>query len=237
MTHFALIRRDVQFRRAVTRRRRREFPCVTAALVLLCSGLFLLALARGLATHAFHSVFDIIGFGSAWYGIDGQLGALTPTLFVQGQEVRLVTYMFLHLGVLHFALNMTALLGAARIERTFGHLRFLGIYLICGITGGVGGWVLVAHLNLPITAGASAALYGVFVAYEMLELLHFRAWHASLRRQLFIFAACWLLPTVIGNVTGHLVGAGTGAVLAVCLAPQVRRELARERRKESETGR
>lgn len=229
MTDISLIRRDVAFRRGMSRVRQREFPYVTAVLLLLCSGMFLMAFVRGLASHAFHSVMDVIGFGSCWYGIDRQLGSLTPTLFAQGQDERLITYMFLHLGVLHFALNMAALLGAVKIERAFGHLRFLLLYLTCGITGGAGAWVLVVLLNFPIAAGASAALYGVFVAYETLELLHFRAWHTSLRRQLLTFVVCWLLPTVIGNVTGHLTGALTGALLALWLAPHLRKELAHKK--------
>lgn len=131
MTDISLIRRDVAFRRGMSRVRQREFPYVTAVLLLLCSGMFLMAFVRGLASHAFHSVMDVIGFGSCWYGIDRQLGSLTPTLFAQGQDERLITYMFLHLGVLHFALNMAALLGAVKIERAFGHLRFLLLYLTC----------------------------------------------------------------------------------------------------------
>jgi membrane associated rhomboid family serine protease len=77
------------------------------------------------------------------------------------------TYMFVHTGFWHLALNMYALwLLGPRIEAMWGSREFVRYYLFCGL----GGWF--AHLAFvpgdAVLLGASAAVFGVMLAYVAL---------------------------------------------------------------------
>ncbi len=88
------------------------------------------------------------------------LGALVPALVAQGEAWRLVTSAFLHSGFIHLALNMLSLyfLGSFA-EVTFGRSRFLALYLISGIAGGLA-YLYFGSFNAP-AVGASGAIFGL----------------------------------------------------------------------------
>lgn len=77
----------------------------------------------------------------------------------------IVTYMFVHAGLLHISFNMLTLwMFGPRIEEVWGAKQFVYFYLWCGIGGGI------AHLLLEGSAGlvgASAAIMGVLLAYAL----------------------------------------------------------------------
>jgi membrane associated rhomboid family serine protease len=77
----------------------------------------------------------------------------------------IATYMFVHGGWLHLGLNMyTLYLFGPRIERAWSAGEFARYYILCGL----GGWF--AHLLFARNAilfGASAAVFGVMLAYAM----------------------------------------------------------------------
>jgi len=74
----------------------------------------------------------------------------------------IVTYMFLHAGFSHIFFNMLVLwfLGP-RVEARMGGRRFITLYLIAGITGGL------LSFTSPLTGviGASGAVYGVMFGF------------------------------------------------------------------------
>ena len=78
----------------------------------------------------------------------------------------IVTYMFVHAGFLHLAFNMWTLwLFGPRLEQAWGQRSFSFYYLLCGL----GGWLadlLIVHNGTPLL-GASAAIFGVMLAYAM----------------------------------------------------------------------
>ncbi len=88
------------------------------------------------------------------------LGALVPALVAQGEAWRLVTSAFLHSGFVHLALNMLSLyfLGSFA-EVTFGRSRFLALYLISGIAGGLA-YLYFGSFSAP-AVGASGAIFGL----------------------------------------------------------------------------
>ena len=74
-----------------------------------------------------------------------------------------VTYMFLHAGVMHLAFNMLALFFfGPRVEERLGSRSFLYLYLISGISG-----ALLSLIMGPSAAvlGASGAVFGVMLAF------------------------------------------------------------------------
>jgi len=88
-------------------------------------------------------------------------GANRGTLVVFEQQWwRAFTSMFIHIGVLHLAVNMYALwkIGGF-VERMLGGPMFLLVYVLAGL-GGSFGSVLWNPLN--VSAGASGAIVGIF---------------------------------------------------------------------------
>jgi rhomboid protease GluP len=92
-------------------------------------------------------------------------GAKTNDLLQRGQWFRLVTPIFIHIGLLHIASNSYALwIIGPQVERLYGSARFLLIYLLTGMAGIAGSYVgsmLRQRPNIP-SAGASGALFGLF---------------------------------------------------------------------------
>src|SRR5262249_42970112 len=95
------------------------------------------------------------------FAIRDETGALTPPhVLARGQWWRLLTYCFVHGGLLHIVLNMYFLYAVGpMVERMFGPLRFLALYLIAGLGGGCA--VLIYN---SAAVGASGALCGILAA-------------------------------------------------------------------------
>ena len=138
------------------------------------------------------------------------------------------TYMWLHGGVMHLALNMFALwMFGSALALHWGEQRFLRYYLTCGIGAGaliatvpmlplIGGWgELFGPIGIP-TLGASGAVFGVLLAFSF-------TWPDRTIQLLFPpipLKAIWLIPIVfvmtlfmggsnishIGHLGGVLVG-------------------------------
>lgn len=81
----------------------------------------------------------------------------------------LVTYMFLHGGFWHIAVNMFMLwMFGTELEHEWGTKQFLRYYFICGIGAGIFNIFLTPAIagNFP-TVGASGAVYGIMIAFAV----------------------------------------------------------------------
>jgi membrane associated rhomboid family serine protease/Tfp pilus assembly protein PilF len=86
-------------------------------------------------------------------------GANFGPLTLNGQWWRLLTYMFEHGSLIHIALNMWCLWNLGLMaESLYGSWTFGVIYILCGITGGLGS--LWWHPTVP-SVGASGAIFGI----------------------------------------------------------------------------
>jgi len=105
-----------------------------------------------------------------WFG-------LMPYAVVHGLRIwQVVTYLFLHGGVLHLVFNMFALWMFGRdLESVWGLKRFLQFYFLTGI--GAGLCVLLVNVapelwghppGMGVTIGASGAIYGILMANALL---------------------------------------------------------------------
>ena len=89
------------------------------------------------------------------------LGADYPPLVQQGEYWRLVTSLFLHIGVLHLVLNGWALYQIAGLfELLLGSGKLLVVYFVAGIVGSIASNLFTQSLS----AGASGAIFGVMGA-------------------------------------------------------------------------
>jgi membrane associated rhomboid family serine protease len=94
---------------------------------------------------------------------------LTPMLAFRPRNVvqqpwTMITYMFVHGGPLHLFFNMLMLYFAGpRVEARLGSRRFIVLYVLSGLGGAA---LSFATPNVWIV-GASAATFGVFLAFAM----------------------------------------------------------------------
>ncbi len=76
-----------------------------------------------------------------------------------------VTYMFVHVGPLHLALNMATLwMFGSRLESAWNTKSFAYFYLWCGIGGAIAHLLFARDVSL---VGASAGVSGVLMAYGL----------------------------------------------------------------------
>lgn len=89
-------------------------------------------------------------------------GANLDILVEAGQIYRLITCMFLHIGIIHLACNMYSLYVIGKeVEMLFGKLKFLTIYILSGVCGSI---LSLAFSSNTISAGASGAIFGLLGA-------------------------------------------------------------------------
>lgn len=82
---------------------------------------------------------------------------------------QLVTYLFLHGGLLHLFMNMFVLHSFGRVlERMIGTPRFLALYFLSGVLGGVG-WLAFSGVAGGRCIGASGAVFGIMAAFAAIE--------------------------------------------------------------------
>ena len=88
---------------------------------------------------------------------------------VSFQVWQLVTYAFLHGGIVHIAFNMFALyMFGGAIERVFGPRRYLTYYFVCVLSAGIAQLITSALTGaLYPTVGASGGVFGLLLAYAM----------------------------------------------------------------------
>ncbi|MGY1734230.1 rhomboid family intramembrane serine protease [Geodermatophilus sp. SYSU D01045] len=140
---------------------------------------------------------------------------------VFGQDWRLLTGAFLHIGITHLLLNMLSLLVfGPELEGRLGWWRYLAVYLLSAL----GGAVAIQLFGEPArpVAGASAALYGLLGSLGVLLLVA----RQDLRGLLTLLALNVVISFLPGvSLLGHLGGLVAGA-LATGLLVLTRRRTA-----------
>ena len=119
-------------------------PIITWLLIGLCIIMFFIS-AMG------YDTYKLVQFGANFSG-----------LVRNGEIYRLVSYMFLHAGIMHILLNMYSLyIVGTKVEDFFGKWKYLLIYFISGISGGL---LSIGLSQDTISVGASGAIFGLFGA-------------------------------------------------------------------------
>ncbi|WP_437970232.1 rhomboid family intramembrane serine protease [Sorangium sp. So ce260] len=106
-----------------------------------------------------------LGLLSAWDAANYlRFGALLITPGAPFEPFRLLSAVFVHMGVLHFGMNMMTLGMLARAaEPAVGSARFAIAYVLTGLFGFVASaaWNVFVQPEVVCTAGASGAVFGV----------------------------------------------------------------------------
>lgn len=186
-------------------------PLVTYGLVSVCVVVFALTWAFHL-THRQLSGEDVLLRWAANFG---------PST-VAGQWWRLLTSIFVHMSLIHLAINMWCLwdLGSF-VERIYGRSTYLFIFCLTGIAGAL---VSIAWQPFAVEAGASGAIFGLAgVVIACCLFGHLRFSGSAAKRILLSVAAFavyslavgWSNPGV-GNAA-HLGGLISGFVIGLLL--------------------
>lgn len=190
----------------------REVPVTTALVVANVLALIGVYLASG-------STSDL--------GALVRAGANVKWATAGGEWWRLCTSMFLHVGVLHLALNMYGLWVLGRlVEQFVGRTRMFVIYMGAGLVGAAASLVVGGAAT---SAGASGAVFGLVGAAAAELALNRRAyprrWSGALLGNLVFLT---LANLVVGfmypmiDQSAHVGGLIGGAVLGALLSPKPR---------------
>lgn len=187
------------------------FPPFTKAvkwLIGLNAGIYLLVVFLGVIAPQLANLIYVV-FG------------LIPMQVVHGWVWQLLTYSFVHAGLLHLLFNMLALwMFGSQFEMDWGRRQFLEYFFFCVIgaavvTVGVSFTGALGMSPLVPTVGASAGIYGLLIAFGVLYG----------ERELFLFplpflikakymVAVWVFIALVGalqssggvNNLAHLAG-------------------------------
>jgi membrane associated rhomboid family serine protease len=125
---------------------------------------------------------------------------------------QMVTYGFLHAGLLHLAVNMLALyMFGGEIERVIGPKRYLNFYIACVLSAALAQLAVTGLTQAPPypTVGASGGVFGVLLAFAM---------YFPRRMILLVFPPvplpAWLFVTLYGALELYLGVSGTQAGVA-----------------------
>lgn len=152
------------------------------------------------------------------------LGGKINHLIIAGQFWRLITPAFLHSNIMHIGFNMYALtILGRRLERTYGHGRFLLLYLLAAFGGNVLSFVLSPTPSL----GSSTGVFGLLAAeavfiYQNRKLFGQRTRNmlSNILMILFINLAIGLSPNTNIDNFGHLGGLLAGFLFASLGGPK-----------------
>jgi membrane associated rhomboid family serine protease len=137
--------------------------------------------------------WTVVSDADAFAVLGVQAGSLQRTLWSA------LTYMFVHYGVWHLALNMYVLLAfGPRLEATMGTRAFALYYLWCGLGGAV---AHLLFLRTGLLVGASAGVLGVMFAY----------WQQWPDEEISLFGVVSLRPWTVLMLLGSAILA-TGAI-------------------------
>ena len=153
--------------------------------------------------------------------LEGQVPAL-------GAAATLFGHMFLHGGALHLVMNMVMLLAIGRsLEPELGPRRFLALYFLSGLAGGLAEWAWSPMSVVP-AVGASGAISGLVAAQAM---LFGRSQRSPLVQALGLGAAWVVLQVAAGAalagpgmriaIMAHIGGFVAGLALARPLARRI----------------
>jgi len=183
---------------------------VCKLIVFICIGVFLYC--------------DLIASESVlnkFYGVAALYG---PAVIQGGEYYRLLSYMFLHMGLNHVANNMILIFFLGEeLERFFGKWRFFFLYFSSGIVAGIVSIVYnIMSGNSVSSVGASGAGFGLIGATVCLLLADKRKRGTAFVKRVILFAAISLYAGFseqgidnAAHVGGFLAGAAVTALLIV----------------------
>ncbi len=142
---------------------------------------------------------------------------------IHGEWWRLLSYMFLHGGIMHLLMNTYAMLYIGMfLEPLMGRFRFASAYVLTGICAGL--MSIVMH-PFSVGVGASGAIFGLYgVFLSMLTTSHIeRTMRKTMLRSIMFFVVLNLLYGLQGNTdnAAHIGGLLSGLAVGYVYYPGI----------------
>lgn len=150
-----------------------------------------------------------------------KIGAQFGPDLMKGEYWRIFSAMFLHASLMHIGSNMLVLLFfGGQAERAFGSFKFLFIYFISGLAGG-----LLTQFSNPIavSVGASGAIFGLLgalLSYSIVNYINHSYYSLNIKTYLLMI----LLNLYAGftdktiNMNDHVGGLIAGGIIGLLFA-------------------
>lgn len=154
-------------------------------------------------------IYNLIRFGS----VDAY------SIFVKGEYYRIITSMFIHIGISHLIFNCFSLyIFGTRMEKYMKKWQYFLLYMMSGILGGlISVTVDLMNDRVLISAGASGAIYGVLGAILVYSKVYKRQVgglsHYTILIMLIAGIAFGFMDSSISNIA-HLGGFVSGGLIA-----------------------
>jgi rhomboid protease GluP len=162
--------------------------------------------------------------GSTRAAVLVRFGAKVNQLINEGQVWRLFTAMFLHIGILHLAINSYSLYVMGTVlEPLLGWRRYLAVYVLAGLCGSLASYWFNPR---ALSAGASGAIFGLVGALGMFFFLHRKVFGETARRMMMNVGLIAAINLFFGlSASGidnfaHIGGFVGGLVLGAILSPR-----------------
>lgn len=150
-----------------------------------------------------------------------KIGAQFGPDLIKGEYWRIFSAMFLHASLLHIGSNMLVLfLFGVQAERSFGSFKFLLIYFLSGIAGG-----LLTQFSNPISisVGASGAIFGLLgalLSYSIVNYINHSYYSLNIKTYLLMIILN-LYSGVVDktiNMNDHVGGLIAGGIIGLLFA-------------------
>lgn len=186
----------------------KEFPVVGILLII----------------NLFYFIFLELNGGSKDWLTLVYYGAKEGISISRGEYWRLLTPIFMHIGFFHLIVNSLGLIVFGPImEKIFGPMRFLLIYIATGIWGNIFSFIS----GISVGAGASGALFGIAGAYA--AYLYINKYYLGKFGRESLVGLSWIVGinivfgfTVSGiDNSAHLGGLISGIIIGYILSPKI----------------
>jgi rhomboid protease GluP len=148
-----------------------------------------------------------------------QWGANRRSEIENGEWWRLISYMFLHGGIMHMFLNIYGLVIAAIfVETIFGRIKYFILYFASGLCGGLAS---IYWYENTISVGASGAIFGLYGS--ILGLLLTNAFPKEGKKGILMLIGPYVVINLLFGLAGgidnaaHIGGLLSGAILGIIL--------------------
>ena len=147
-------------------------------------------------------------------------GANYRELTLNGELWRLISCMFIHIGIIHLIMNLYALIFiGSLLEPIIGKSKFITVYLVTGI---IASTASLWWNTFALSAGASGAIFGLFGVF--LALLTTNYIEKSIRLNLLKYILIYIVLNVVYgfkdgiDAAAHLGGLFSGIIIgyAIC---------------------
>ncbi len=189
----------------------RNYPVVNTMLIGINIVVFFVQMSQGPGLERFVYTYGLV---PGRFSIPS-ISSISSYFTFTEQAFSLISFMFLHGGILHIIGNMwTLYIFGDNVEDRLGSFHYLIFYLGCGLVSGLFHLFLNFHSTVP-TIGASGAVAGVMGAYfilyphsRILTLIPiiFIPWFVEIPAVFFL--GFWFFMQVLNATSSHAMASG-----------------------------